>query len=326
MNYFNGQFLKEDDFRVEQAYHLDRQRRHNRTLHTPGITQGLNVTADIGADDVQVASGTAIDEDGQMIVLETGSDPLPIRPEHRGKTVLLVISYDDETSDPATVGGNGDTRIHEKPKLEFFVEGSDPVPDAGTHIRLARLEITSGGTIGAHRTDVRVSAGVRLGGALELGRLTLSRAGVDPSQWSTLSLGAARRVDVDGNLQVSGSLAAGDLATGQVGAAAIKDHVITISKLSTRRVARDTRSIAVAATLEIPVSDPIPTTQVPPLTQVFVSAFSKTPNARFSWTQGSRTTGVPTGGTSQQFVFFRNEHTAAIDIQFEIHVWTGDLA
>ena len=76
--------------------------------------------------DVQVASGTAIDEDGHMIVLENGSDPLTIRPEHHGKTVLLVISYDDEPSDPATVGGNGKTRMHEKPKLEFFVEDAIP--------------------------------------------------------------------------------------------------------------------------------------------------------------------------------------------------------
>jgi hypothetical protein len=326
MRYFNGQFLQETDFQAEQAYHLDRQRRHNRTLHTSGIAQGLDVTANLGANDVQVASGTAIDEDGRMIVLENGSDPLSIRPEHHGKTVLLVISYDDEPSDPATVGGNGATRIHEKPKLEFFVEGADPLPGAGTHIRLARLEITSGGTIGAHHTSVRDGAGVRLGDTLELRGVTLTRGDVDPSQWSTLNLGAARRVDVDGNLRVSGSLEANDLATGLVSHSAIKDHVITISKLSTRRVAEGTRIIAVAATFDVPVSDPIPTTQAPPLTQVFVSAFSRTPNARFSWTQGSRTTGVPTGGTSQQFVFFRNEHTAAIEIQYEIHVWTDDLA
>jgi hypothetical protein len=41
VRYFNGQFLQEEDFQVEQAYHLDRQRRHNRTLHTPGIADGL---------------------------------------------------------------------------------------------------------------------------------------------------------------------------------------------------------------------------------------------------------------------------------------------
>jgi hypothetical protein len=327
MRYFNGQFLQETDFQAEQAYHLDRQRRHNRTLHTSGIAQGLNVTADLGADDVQVASGTAIDEEGRMIVLENGSDPLSIRPEHHGKTVLLVISYDDEPSDPTKLGGNGETRIHEKPKLEFFVEGADPIPGTGTHIRLARLEITSGGTIGAHHTNVRVGAGVRLGDTLELGGLTLTRGGVDPNQWSKLSLGAPRRVDVDGNLRVSGSLAANDLATGLVSNSAIKDHVITINKLSTRRVVpRATTSIPAGRTIEIPVSDPIPITQAPPLTQVFVSAFSRTPDARFSWTQGSKTTVTPPI-TSQQCVFFRNDHpTVAIEVQYEIHVWTDDLA
>ena len=324
MRYFNGQFLQQEDFQAEQAYHLDRQRRHNRTLHTPGIAEGLTVTADVGAANVEVASGTAVDSNGHMIVLED-SRPVNIQPGHRGKTVLVVISYREVPSDDATVGSTDKTRMHERPDVEAFLE--DEVPSADTHIRLARLEITTGGTVGAHHTDVRVSAGVRLGDELELQRLTLSREGLAPSQWSTLSLGAPKRVDVDGNFQVNGILAANDLATGLVSTSAIKDHVITISKLSTRRfVPRQTRSIPVAQTLDIAVSDAIPLTQVPPLTQVFVSAFSSTQNARFSWTQGSKTTGVPPGGTSQQFVFFRNEHTAPIDIQFEIHVWTDDLA
>jgi hypothetical protein len=322
MRYFNGQFLQEEDFRAEQAYHIDRQRRHNRTLHTPGIAAGLTVTADVGADDVEVASGTAVDSNGRMIVLED-SRPVNIQPNHHGQTVLLVISYQEIPSDPATVGSTGETRMHELPNVELFIEGG--VPSADTHIRLARLEITPGGTVGAHHTDVRDNAGVRLGGELELRRLTLSRQNVDPSQWSTLSLGAARRVDVDGNLRVSGNLAANELATGLVGTSAIQDHAITISKLSTRSVIRDTRSIAVGTTLDIAVSDPIPATQAPPLTQVFVSAFSTTRNARFSWTQGSITDNT---GASRQFVFFRNEHPtlAAIEIQFEIHVWTDDLA
>jgi hypothetical protein len=320
MNYFNGQFLQERDFLAEQAYHIDRQRRHNRTLHTPGICAGsLTVTADVGADDVVVSSGTAVDSSGRMIVLED-SRTVNIQPNHHGQTVLLVISYQEVPSDPATVGSTGETRMHELPNVELFIEGG--VPSADTHIRLARLEITPGGTVGAHHTDVRDNAGVRLGGELELRRLTLSREGVAPSQWSTLSLGAARRVDVNGNLRVSGNLAANELATGLVGTSAIQDHAITISKLSTQPdVIRGTQSIPAGQTLEIPVSDPIPITQAPPLTQVFISAFSRTPNANFSWTQGSRTT----GGTSQQFVFFRSV-TGTIEIQFEIHVWTDDLA
>jgi hypothetical protein len=326
MRYFNGQFLQEEDFQAEQAYHLDRQRRHNRTLHTPGIAEGLAVTANVGAADVEVASGTAVDSDGRMMVLEA-SRSVNILPAHHGQTVLLVISYQETPSDPATVGSTGETRMHERPNVELFIESA--APSADTHIRLARLEITAGGTVGAHHTDVRDSAGVRLGGELELRRLTLSHPSVDPSQWPTLGVdrfGTAVIVGVNGHLGVNGQIAAHDLVPGLVSNSAIKDHVITISKLSARHIAEGTRIIAVAATFDVPVSDPIPTTQAPPLTQVFVSAFSRTPNARFSWTQGSRTTGVPPGGTSQQFVFFRNEHTAAIEIQYEIHVWTDDLA
>jgi hypothetical protein len=320
MRYFNGQFLQQEDFQAEQAYHLDRQRRHNRTLHTPGIAEGLTVTADVGAANVEVASGTAVDSNGHMIVLED-SHPVNIQPGHRGKTVLVVISYREVPSDDATVGSTDKTRMHEQPDVEAFLE--DEVPSADTHIRLARLEITTGGTVGAHHTDVRVSAGVRLGDELELQRLTLSREGLAPSQWSTLSLGAPKRVDVDGNLQVNGSLAANELAPSLVSNSAIKDRVITFSKLSTRSVIRDTKSIIAGQTIDIPVSDPIPITQAPPLTQLFVSAFSRTANARFSWTQGSTTSGG-SPATSRQVVFFRNDHpTATIDIQFEIHVWTA---
>ena len=318
MRYFNGQFLQQEDFQAEQAYHLDRQRRHNRTLHTPGIAEGLPVMADVGAANVEVASGTAVDSNGHMIVLED-SRPVNIQPGHRGKTVLVVISYREVPSDDATVGSTDKTRMHERPDVEAFLE--DEVPSADTHIRLARLEITTGGTVGAHHTDVRVSAGVRLGDELELQRLTLSREGLAPNQWSTLSLGAPKRVDVDGNLQVNGNLAANDLAPSLVSNSAIKDRVITFSKVSTRSVAKATQRLAPGGTLEVAVSSQIPITQAPPLTQVFVSAFSTTPNALFRWEQRSRTQ----AGNSQQFVVFRNDlgGTIEIEIQYEIHVWTA---
>ena len=44
IKYFNGLFLKEQDFITEQNYHLGMRRRHNKRLHTPGIAYGLKVT------------------------------------------------------------------------------------------------------------------------------------------------------------------------------------------------------------------------------------------------------------------------------------------
>jgi hypothetical protein len=242
LRYFNGQFLQEQDFTDEQAYHIDRQRRHNRTLHTPGIAEGLNVTANVGATAVQVSSGTAIDNAGNMIVLDD-SRTVDIVDEHRDQTLLLVISYNEGTSDPATVGGGGDTRIHERPNVELLVESA--APSADTHIRLARLVITSGGTVSQPPDEsVRTNASVRLGGQLELNRLTLSRSGVDPSQWPILNSGAANRADLSGNLRVSGNVNVegtiqGDIADGSIGANELASNAVTNPKIANNAVTAD---------------------------------------------------------------------------------------
>ena len=67
MNYFDRQFLRATDFQVEQAYHLDRRRRHNRLLHTRGIAEGLIVTpSQVPGEEraVRVSPGTAYDAQG----------------------------------------------------------------------------------------------------------------------------------------------------------------------------------------------------------------------------------------------------------------------
>ncbi len=316
MRYFNGQFLQEEDFQAEQSYHVDRQRRHNRTLHTPGIAEGLAVTADVGATTVEVAGGTAIDSSGQMIVLED-SRTVDILAEHQGQTVLLVISYREEPSDPATVGSNGATRTHERPNVELFVEAAAPPVD--THIRLARLLVTAGGTVSAHQPDVRANAGVRLSGELEIRRLRLSRAGVDPSQWPALSSGAPRRADVDGNLQVSGNITAtgtvaGTLANNIVGATALADSTVSLRKLNTQLVVNATLSIPAGASVPVVIAT-APIAQGPALSLLLVRAFSRTANARFSWNQGSITSAD--GQQTQQVIFFRSEGVA-IQVEYEV--------
>jgi hypothetical protein len=314
MRYFNRQFLQEEDFQVEQAYHLDRQRRHNRTLHTPGIAEGLRVTANVGSAAVEVGSGTAVDSDGRMIVLED-SRTVDIRPEHRSQTVLLVISYREETSNPATVGDTGDTRTHERPNVDLVIENAAPSDD--THIRLARLVITPGGTVSEHESNVQISAGVRLGGVLELQSLTLSRDGVDRDQWPEFSSGAAGRADVDGGLRVNGTLSADTLADNLVRTNAIEDNAVTFRKLRTQLVTNGTITLVAGTPQSVSVSGPIPLTQMPPLTQVLVRASSTTPNGRLTWRQGV----VTTVNMSEQVVFFSNDaQIPQIEVRFEIYV------
>ena len=46
VRYVTGQVLPVDDFIAEQNYFREKLRRHNRTLHQPGIVDGLEVTLD----------------------------------------------------------------------------------------------------------------------------------------------------------------------------------------------------------------------------------------------------------------------------------------
>src|SRR5256885_3783368 len=76
MNFSERQFLRAQDFIDEQDYHLDRHRRHNRMLHTPGVAgKDLQVSGNLDSTTVTVSAGTALDADGREIVL---LEPTPV--------------------------------------------------------------------------------------------------------------------------------------------------------------------------------------------------------------------------------------------------------
>jgi hypothetical protein len=254
LNYFTGQFLQQEDFIAEQDYHLDRQRRHNRFFHTPGIADGLVVTADAGAAEVVVSSGTATDAEGRQIVL---TENRTIRLESlANQQLLLVISYREQRSDPATVGGGGDTRWHENPLLEAVPVAA--APPERTHIRLASLTTGTGGAITAHDATVRVRAGAQVGDELSVRRLSLSRPGDAPNQWPLLASGATGRADltgvlgVSGNLQVDGTIS-GTLAANIVGPTQVVNNAVTTPKLSDGAVT--TAKLANSVVTEAKISD-----------------------------------------------------------------------
>ena len=84
--------------------------------------------------------------------------------------------------------------------------------------------------------------------------------------------------------------AAAALADNLVNTATIADGAVTLNKLRTQPIARNTVSIGAGRTVDIAVSTALPVPQAPPLTHVLISAFSPTANARFNWAQGSITT------------------------------------
>ncbi|HEX6904127.1 MAG TPA: hypothetical protein VF789_30735 [Thermoanaerobaculia bacterium] len=204
--YFNGQLLREEDFNLAQNYLIARDSWHGRQFHSPGVAEGLAVDAGVGASQAKVSPGSGMDSLGRPIVL-VEEVLLPLD-RLANRTVLVVISYAETPSDPASSGAGDFTRWQERPEVAVVPEGAGAPPES-THLRLARLVLDANSKVKEHDATVRRFAGTRLGNELELRRLVLSREGVASSGWPALTCGAANRVDVGGDLQVGGALTVG---------------------------------------------------------------------------------------------------------------------
>jgi hypothetical protein len=163
LNYFNHQFLAEQDFKDEQVYHVDMRRRQNRFLHTWGVADGLEVEG-VGDKEVLITRGFAIDKDGREIVLE---DPARRDVRHLGSNTngYVVLSYREafeETDHHGGAGLDAYTRVTESAELR--VERQLPAED-GSVVLLAQMTTDSEGRIAKLDTSVRKKAGAVLADA-----------------------------------------------------------------------------------------------------------------------------------------------------------------
>ncbi len=217
LRYYNGQRLDEQDFTAEQEYHLDRQRRHNRQFHTYGIAEGLSVTAAIGAVSAIVSPGTAIDREGRAIVL---TESRTVTFNSFTGSVLVVISYSEQESDPDIEENEGNTRWREQPDVRVIAEAAAQAADV--QIRLARLQVAANGTVSQHDTTVRPSATAKLTTGIvdnaALANLAVDNAKLADNTINEIKLDAATRDKltdalprtgggtINGNLIVAGNL------------------------------------------------------------------------------------------------------------------------
>lgn len=201
VRYFTGQFLQQEDFTDEQNYHIGQQRHHNKRMHTWGIVEGLDVTANIGATQITVSTGTAIDGEGRQIIL-TEEVLLPLD-QFADKTVFVVIRYHEIPSDKPE-GALQETRWHARPKVQPAIDSLLP---AEIDIRLAEVEVNSSGTVSKKSDAVRTRAGAVLTNA-EMPSLTLKI--LEPPTDSNLypKLTATGRIGegLHGTLDIQGSL------------------------------------------------------------------------------------------------------------------------
>jgi hypothetical protein len=199
LNYFTSQFLVEQDFTDEQAYHVAMRRRLNQVLHTWGVAQGLLVTRTADKQ-VSVSSGVAIDNEGRDIVLLDSATPVPMSipvGTPLPTDVYLTIAY-HETFDPADhyVSGPIDnyTRTTEAPDLEIATSAP---PNDGTLILLAKINLDGSGNINTIDASIRKMAGSVIPAATDLAVNSLT----------------ANTVTVQGDVAVAGMVAGRHVAT-----------------------------------------------------------------------------------------------------------------
>jgi len=129
LNYFNGQFLTEEDLKAEQEYFRKKQKLHNRYLHGCGIVFGLEVLV-VKDNRILIDFGLALDCFGNEIVLcEPIEKDLPIDKSN----LYVFLHYRECPSEPipvpttpATSSENNQTYSRIKESFDITFEANNP--------------------------------------------------------------------------------------------------------------------------------------------------------------------------------------------------------
>jgi hypothetical protein len=347
LNYFTSQFLVEKDFKDEQGYHVGMRRRHNRTRHSWGVAEGM-IVAKTGDKTVSISPGTAIDKEGQEIVV---SDTIPytlttLTSSGTDIDVYLTIKYSEvfDSADHYTSAGvDNYTRSTERPLLADTI---DTPPANGSVIVLAKIHL-KGDNISKIDDSVRKEAGSIIAPG-EVDTDALADGAVTSAKLAGLSVGtsaiqdnavtAAKILDSSvGSVELAngavtepkladnavtaakiadGSVGTSELANGSVIETRLADNSVSIKKLKTQLVWDGSSTIAANGTagfnaLAVPLTDPRGAC-------LLINAYSTTNGARFVWTEQSTTGGTPPYWINQN-VFFQNLSSIAIEVKFKIY-------
>jgi hypothetical protein len=139
--FFTGQLLSEADLELEQDYHREKLRRHNRALHGVGIVCGLGVSVEATTDApngrLKVESGYAIDPCGNELALGRGA--VLALPQDGDRLFVLVRHWDRPcTPVPSPDGESIPSRIEEVCVVALLDTVVEPA------IALAQLLVSEG--------------------------------------------------------------------------------------------------------------------------------------------------------------------------------------
>ncbi|MGB8697790.1 MAG: hypothetical protein WCD18_00090 [Thermosynechococcaceae cyanobacterium] len=219
LNYFTSQFLVEEDFLDEQAYHREMRHRHNRSLHTPGVVEGLLVSQ-AGDRQIKVSPGMAIDQNGQEIILLSESGAIPLSGTN---DVFVTIQYKEEKEILDTTSGleKEYRRIQEKSEIAF----STSRPSAeGSTILLASVKLNANGDIeGDPNNLVRMVAGAAIA-PKSVGSQKLEDGGVTREKIASKAVNTDQIAD--------NAVTATQIAAKSIGSEQLEDRAITGEKIA----------------------------------------------------------------------------------------------
>ncbi|UCH97236.1 MAG: hypothetical protein JSV88_10405 [Candidatus Aminicenantes bacterium] len=148
INFFKGLFMKTEDWQKEQQYHIEKQRFHNKYLHTPGVVpeclQGLKVSVSDTGDKLIVAPGYAIDGEGRdLYVPEPKEIVIPdLQSFNPPTTIYISIRYTENSNDRRENTANpmfsNDALVSE----DTIIEITKQKPDNYHNIELAHVRLS----------------------------------------------------------------------------------------------------------------------------------------------------------------------------------------
>src|SRR5262245_26428702 len=117
VRYYDGEYLKDDEFIDEQKYHIDRRQRHDRLLHVAGVCEGL-VPSVGDSKTIKITAGTAIDDQGHTILLDTDQT---ITLKSETGQLNIVITFAEQEDRPADGNSSvaSNTRFKQAPVLQL---------------------------------------------------------------------------------------------------------------------------------------------------------------------------------------------------------------
>ncbi|MCZ7356852.1 MAG: hypothetical protein O8C66_14300 [Candidatus Methanoperedens sp.] len=202
MRYFNELFLKQEEFVLDQNYHIRMRRLHNGHLHSHGIVWGLEVVEGSNPTSVKIKPGMALnkvkaaneDDVSQEIILFAETDDIELKgTAAEGDGVYFYIyRFEEKNYTDESKGGSEEINWLETAKVELIAVKPENKPDNESHIILAKVKLIDG-HVHIENED-RIYAGA-------YGKLALSVDGEE----SALSI-EGKKFDAENGIQINSPL------------------------------------------------------------------------------------------------------------------------